>query len=172
MINCMSGNIDFIKKYFNHKKEYECINKKFLDVNSKNINGASLIHTAIANFQVDIVKYLVLELGANIELKNPYYGTPIFTSCEGKSMIILKFLVERGVNIENRNKIKETPIIYPCRKNNIKAVRYLISKGVDYNVKTPQGNRIFDYTGNYTENIKKLINKIESKNCNIKSVKR
>jgi ankyrin repeat protein len=123
---CMKGHTDFIKRYFDSFERDDNKKETPVDVNSTNCNGASLLHTAIANSKLDIVKYLVLEQRANIELKNSHYGASIFTACICKRTEILKFLIEQGANIEKRNKTSETPIIYAARHKNIEAVRVLI----------------------------------------------
>jgi ankyrin repeat protein len=169
--SCIVNDINFIKRYFD---SFGDGNKRAtaIDVNSVNCNGASLLHTSIANSKLDIVKYLVLEQRASIKLKNSHYGTPIFTACVCVRTEILKFLIERGANIEKRNKTSETPIIYAARHKNIEAVRVLINSGADYNIETPQGKTIFDYLiGKNAKSVKKLIRHIESSYANIKPAK-
>jgi ankyrin repeat protein len=58
-----------------------------------------------------LVKYLVVEHGADINKENIYGETPLFYACRSGNKDIVKYLVENGADINKENDINETPII-------------------------------------------------------------
>lgn len=63
----------------------------------KDLDGTTCLHSAIMTNQLEIVKYLVLEAGANIEAKGYNGVTPLQLAAALGFSKIVKFLIHEGL---------------------------------------------------------------------------
>ena len=82
------------------------------------------LHVACWTNEIKVIK-LLLDKGANINIRDVDGNTPIISACGYGSIDIAKLLLEHGANINDKNNEGYTPLIYShqyCvteRKNNI-----------------------------------------------------
>jgi len=81
-----NGDIDIVKKYID---EHE--------INGFSYYGKSLIHKAVSENKLEIVKFLV-ENGININILDRVSFTPIMTATYDKNYDIMKYLIRVGAN--------------------------------------------------------------------------
>jgi len=79
------------------------------DVNAKNRDGVTPLHTAAANDYKEIVELLIVE-GANVNATNVDGWTPLFGAAVlGKNKIV-ELLIAKGANVNAKNDDGETPL--------------------------------------------------------------
>ena len=112
--------------------------KFLLEYGSKMSKDESLL-IASEYGQIDIVKYLIENAGANIDHEDPETGyTPIFEATYGNHLDVVKYLVENGSKLTG---IIFNSIIVGASKNGyIKILDYLAKNGVDMESKNNDGD--------------------------------
>ncbi|XP_065925462.1 uncharacterized protein [Magallana gigas] len=85
------------------------------------------------NQSIDITVELLLTHGADINIGDPFLGTPIhLASCVGSNHTV-EFLLEKGADINSCDTNKETPLHKASGKGRESTVQLLLKKGADIN---------------------------------------
>ncbi len=100
---------------------------KGLDVNRKNSNNETALHSIASSNNIPLMKFL-LSKGADINAKNKYGITPVFRV---SNIDMLKFMLENGA--EKVGSDGKTLLHYAAAIGNYDMVKYLIEKGLKVN---------------------------------------
>lgn len=92
------------------------------------ITGNALLHDAVHHEQADAVK-LLLNRGANIEVKNNKGNTPLHEAVHYQRADLVTLLLNRGADIEATNDIFNTPLFIAIGHENGAIVRLLLDRG-------------------------------------------
>ena len=123
---------EILKKAIKDKeeKEYKRVNKmrkldaKLLEASEKgNINDVTLL----------------LEVCADIEIKNEMGNTPLILASRSDHEEIVEFLIEKGANVNAKNRCGSTPLGGASVYGNTDIVQILIDNGADVNAKNNEG---------------------------------
>jgi hypothetical protein len=103
------------------------------DVEARNANGGSLLHSASSGGVTDLVE-LALRLGADIDAVNRYGLTPLhLAAMEGRSETV-EFLLERGAAVGARDPAGRTPLFLAMAHSQEEVIRILESRGPTSNL--------------------------------------
>lgn len=91
-----------------------------------------IIHTAILNHDLDMVKCLVRH-HARIDVVDSNYNSSIHFAIRCGDMEILKYLVENGGNVNVQNGSCETPLHFAVKAGRMDMVKYLVEKNIIVN---------------------------------------
>ncbi|ORX42664.1 ankyrin [Piromyces finnis] len=93
--------------------------KKGADISTKSYDGSISLHCACGakKENVNLVKYLIADIGLNIRVKDNY----------GKTSL-------HYVYINIQDKYGKAPLHYACYKENRNIIKYLIEKGANKNL--------------------------------------
>jgi len=117
------NNIDQIKKL---------LKNNILDINERDISGATLLVKAIELGNNDIATFLVLK-GADVNVG--YQGqTLLHRAIKSGNLKILKILIKNGANIEAKNFRGMTPLTYAAFIGRPEMLKLLIKHGAKVNV--------------------------------------
>ena len=106
---------------------------KGVDVNTRDVNGATPLHHAAEMGNIDIAKFLISK-GADINAKRGGGVTPLYCAAEKTGNIeVVQFLVSKGADVNAGD--YATPLFAAADKGDIGVVKFLVSKGADVNVK-------------------------------------
>jgi ankyrin repeat protein len=106
-----------------------------------------------------ILKYLVVNYGADVNAKDETGSTPLLEISKQEILNcseILKILIEKGaadVNAKNNN--GETPLHNACAWSSLKVVKCLVEKGADVNSKNNENHTPLDIAGKRNDIIEK-----------------
>lgn len=133
------------------------------DINAKDVgNGITALIWASQNGHIDVVKVL-LDKGADINIKNSNGVTSLIMAIQNSSMDIVKLLLDKGAEVNTvRPNDSVTPLIMALWKGNSDIIKLLLDKGADVNAKLPSIGitAIFMATQNgYVDVVKLLIEK-------------
>lgn len=142
-----TGKLEEIEKFINKEG----------DVNLKNEDGQTLLHTAIWNGHFEIAKYLINK-GADVNAKTKTGSTPLkyaakaglyevawkpFTNDAGGGYVqyagqleMVKLLVSKGAEIDAVDEDNSTPLISAVDNGYLEIAQYLVNQGADVNTKT------------------------------------
>jgi len=88
--------------------------------------GRTSLHLASLRGDTEIVE-LLLEAGANVNIKNKFGWTPLHLAAREGHIDIVQMLLEAGANIGAKNKFGRTPLDYAVKHRHTDIVRMLVS---------------------------------------------
>ena len=118
-------------------------------VNYRDSNGSTALTWAAATNNLNLAKYLVWH-GADIEITNKYYASPIQIAAWNGSYDVFVFLAELGADFEHRNGKRFTSLISAAKVGSLPIVKYLVEHGANI-----EGKDKWGYTALYRANLKK-----------------
>ena len=111
------------------------ISKDKSKIYSKDQDGSTLLHVAVSNDHIDIVKYLVSQ-GADVDSQDSEGDTPLHLAASSGLLEIAKYLVSKGANVNARNtSFQETPLNRTTYYGYIDMVKLLVTHGADVNAR-------------------------------------
>ena len=131
---CRKGDLVSVKKLIEeHKVVYG-------GSEIRNEIGNTPLHLASYKGHLEIVKYLVEDVGVETETKSRYGQTPLHeASCVGH-LEIVKYLVEEvKTNTEVQNKYGDTPLHISSLWGRVEIVKYFIQHDVDTSIENNDG---------------------------------
>ncbi|XP_028413361.1 2-5A-dependent ribonuclease-like [Dendronephthya gigantea] len=109
------------------------------DINGKDTDGWTVLHSAVKKGALEIVKPLV-EHGADVNGRDTKYGMTVLHYAIYKSSLeMVKYLVENGADIDCKNYNGWTVLHYAVTKGAPEKIRYLVEHGADVNGKDANG---------------------------------
>ncbi|XP_065832896.1 uncharacterized protein [Oscarella lobularis] len=100
-----------------------------MDVNETHDKGYTSLHLATNLNNVDIVKFLIIDSGANIEAKDQWNRTPFLIAvCHGYNTLV-ELLASRGCNVKATNSEGAGALDLACIWGHAETVEVLLSKG-------------------------------------------
>ena len=127
----------------------EFLEKKYIRkriLNAKDENGASLLHVAISNKSLEIIRYFI-ENGANVNEKDKNNATPLHIAASNESLKIVEYLIENGAKVRVRDKVDTTPLHIVL---DLEIIKLLVQKGADVNAETFAGDTPLHSAINYS----------------------
>jgi ankyrin repeat protein len=110
------------------------------DVNQLAVDGTTALHWAVYRKDLALVEML-LEEGANPNLRNEYGATPMTVASEHGDYPIMKALVDAGGDIEAPNSEGQTLLMAVARTGNIDTAGLLLDKGAAVNARESWGGQ-------------------------------
>ena len=105
------------------------VNKRGVDVNTKNGDNKTLLQWTVELGKIKFVKFLISK-GAAIEGK-----TPLHLAVELDKNRIVKSLASKGANVDVKNVVGKTPLHLAAELGKMKIVKILTYKWADLNAK-------------------------------------
>ncbi|KAG8196720.1 hypothetical protein JTE90_014456, partial [Oedothorax gibbosus] len=107
----------------------------------------TILHTAIKNGWVDIVKCILKRENCNIEAKTDYGWTPLMYAVDTGNLVLTKLLLEAGANVHGCDEDGETALHLACNSDDsdVELVRTLLLAGADPNLRNSDNETAFHY---------------------------
>lgn len=109
------------------------------DINHRDSEGNTALHTAIEAGYTDLVKYLILNCGADARIQNNAGKNALVAAVASGIFDIVAFLVESGVDINTRDKEGSTPLLLAIKNRFISIARFLIDSDANIKLKSIEG---------------------------------
>ena len=97
-----------------------------VSLKSTDNHGNSILHYAIRSCQLPIVKYLLENLGIDINITNDKNETPLHLSCEKGHEEISHYLISKGADIGVKGNNGDSVLHCACKSGLLPIVEYLI----------------------------------------------
>ncbi|KAM7534577.1 hypothetical protein Aperf_G00000104747 [Anoplocephala perfoliata] len=138
---CTEGDIKALKAHIEGLREAGEDTSRI--VNTATHSGQTLLIAACRNGKFDVVKYLVDECNADVELVGTVHFdgeavegvTPLWCASAANFLNIVRFLVKRGANVNATTATNSTALRAACFDGHEEVVRFLVEQGA--NVETP-----------------------------------
>ena len=105
------------------------------------MSGSILLHKAVDQNRIDIIKWLITN-GVKIDSKKQHQ-TPLHVASKTGSLEVVKLLIENGAAIDVKDNNKNTPLHYA---NDIDILKHLIQSGAQIDAQNSDGNTILHLT--------------------------
>ncbi|XP_067915890.1 ankyrin repeat domain-containing protein 16 isoform X2 [Heterodontus francisci] len=102
-------------------------------------SGDTVLHYATRHGHLEILKYLVEELGTNIELVNSDYKRALHEAASMGHRECLRYLIAQGARVDCLKKADWTPLMMACTKKNLEVIKDLIESGASLTLKNKDG---------------------------------
>ena len=89
------------------------------------------LHTAVENGDLDRVRLLVVEQGADKDKGNSDGNTPLLIASGHGHLDVVQYLVEQGASLDKANDSGWTPLISAASSGHLKVARSLLEQGAD-----------------------------------------
>ncbi|KAJ6637022.1 Ankyrin repeat domain-containing protein 16 [Pseudolycoriella hygida] len=112
----------------------QCLEECTKDDNVNNLRNSSedsALHVAAQNGRLSILRYLVEEKDASIELKNNNRKTPLHEAAQFSQYKIVEYLIEKGADVNAIKNADWTPLMLACTKIRDDVVSILLRHGAD-----------------------------------------
>ncbi|XP_051889887.1 ankyrin repeat domain-containing protein 16 isoform X2 [Pristis pectinata] len=106
-------------------------------------SGDTALHYAARRGHLEILKYLVEELGADVELMNSDYKRALHEAASMGHRECLRYLIARGARVDALKKADWTPLMMACTRKNLEVIKDLIDSGANLTLKNKDGWNCF-----------------------------
>ena len=127
------------------------------NVNTKDNDGKTALHYAVANGNLEIIN-LLLNRGAKINAKAKDKRTPIWmleTDDENLVMTILRLLISKGADVNHQNDEGESLLMLAAADDSLEGVKIFLNAGANPNLKDKDGETAIEKTS--SDEIKQLL---------------
>ena len=110
-----------------------------MDINTRNSNSYSLLHTAAELDNIEAIEYLVgKSIDINSQLKDG--ATPLLLAAQKNNYRSIKALISAGANVDTPSVHNYTPLLAAVSGgNNLEAANHLITNGAEVNIQGDDG---------------------------------
>lgn len=112
----------------------ELVNNNKAQINTKDVDGNTVLHYAAYDNNEDAVK-IFLDNGAIINAKNNMGCTALMYAADTGSTNIAKLLISRGAEINCIDVINRSALFFAADKGSMEMIKLLVDNGADINMK-------------------------------------
>ncbi|XP_069763709.1 ankyrin repeat domain-containing protein 16 isoform X2 [Narcine bancroftii] len=106
-------------------------------------SGDTALHYAARRGHLEIMKYLVEELGSDVELVNSDYKRALHEAASMGHRECLKYLIARDARIDPLKKADWTPLMMASTRKNLEVIKDLVESGANLTLKNKDGWNCF-----------------------------
>ncbi|XP_072922580.1 ankyrin repeat domain-containing protein 16 isoform X1 [Hemitrygon akajei] len=106
-------------------------------------SGDTAVHYAARHGHLQVLKYLIEDLGADVELVNGDYKRALHEAASMGHRECLRYLILRGAKIDCLKKADWTPLMMACTRRNLEVIKDLIDSGANVTLKNKDGWNCF-----------------------------
>jgi uncharacterized protein len=126
---------------------------------AKGVIGSKLIHIFAETGSQEPMQ-LLLEKGADIELKTDMEWTALLVAVSAGNQTVVQMLLEKGANINSQNFHGQSSLMLAALRCNISMVRLLVENRANIHLRDSRGARATDFT-----NDSQIRDYLENRHC-------
>jgi ankyrin repeat protein len=128
-----------LTRFTSHIKNIELLIEKGADINSKNMDGETVLMNAIQNGNTELVE-LLIKNGAEINGKSKDGETALMYAAQNGNTELVARLIKNGAEINGKSKDGETALMFAIFENHTEIVELLIENGANINAQDKKGD--------------------------------
>ncbi|KAM3370801.1 hypothetical protein ACQJBY_018247 [Aegilops geniculata] len=126
------------------------------------MGGLGVLHLAACSGHLEVCKYLVEELGGDVNAPAPGVGdfagvTPFMTSAQFGDVSTVKYLFDRGGDVTKADGQGRTVLHHAACKGSCKVTEFLLSKGVPVDIDCGRGTPLHQAATNEKDKTVKIL---------------
>ncbi|MED6258106.1 hypothetical protein ATANTOWER_003014 [Ataeniobius toweri] len=102
-------------------------------------SGDTLLHYAARHGHLDVMEFLIKQLGADVEVYNNDYKRPLHEAASMGHEVCVSYLLQEGANVDSLKKADWTPLMMACTRKNLDVIQKLLSHGADPTLRNKDG---------------------------------
>ncbi|KAM4570307.1 ankyrin repeat domain-containing protein 16 [Odontesthes bonariensis] len=102
-------------------------------------SGDTLLHYAARLGHLNIVEYLIKQLGVDVEVYNNDYKRPLHEAASMSHKECVSYLLQNGAKVDSLKKADWTPLMMACTRRNLEVIQDLLSHGADPKLRNKDG---------------------------------
>ncbi|XP_007252465.3 ankyrin repeat domain-containing protein 16 [Astyanax mexicanus] len=102
-------------------------------------SGDTLLHYAARHGHLEVLRYLVEDVGMDIELYNSDYKRALHEAASMSHEQCVQYLIHRGAKIDTLKKADWTPLMMACTRRNLEVIKLLLDHGADPTIRNKDG---------------------------------
>ncbi|XP_067861251.1 ankyrin repeat domain-containing protein 16 isoform X2 [Heptranchias perlo] len=102
-------------------------------------SGDTVLHYAARHGHLEILKYLVEELGMDVGLANNDYKRALHEAASMGHRECLRYLIAQGARVDCLKKADWTPLMMACTRRNLEVIKDLVESGASLTLKNKDG---------------------------------
>ncbi|XP_077357024.1 ankyrin repeat domain-containing protein 16 [Festucalex cinctus] len=103
----------------------------------------TLVHYAARHGHLNILDYLIKEVGTDVEVYNNDYKRPLHEAASMGHLACVSYLLQRGAKVDSLKKADWTPLMMACTRRNLDVIRELIEFSANPLLKNKDGWNAF-----------------------------
>ncbi|KAF3789011.1 Ankyrin-1 [Nymphaea thermarum] len=124
----------------------------------KDANGRTAFHFAAREGQTEICKFIVEELGVDVDIKDDWGETPLFHAVRQGHLMTAKYLLDSGADPSiPSTQSGTTPLHHAARTGNVELLTILLKKGLDVDLESDAGTPLIWAAGECQPNAVKFL---------------
>uniref|UniRef100_A0A3Q3GMI3 Ankyrin repeat domain-containing protein 16 n=1 Tax=Labrus bergylta TaxID=56723 RepID=A0A3Q3GMI3_9LABR len=102
-------------------------------------SGDTLLHYACRHGHLDVVEYLVKQVGMDVEVCNNDYKRPLHEAASMSHQECVSYLLREGAKVDSLKKADWTPLMMACTRRNLHVIQELLCHGADPSLRNKDG---------------------------------
>uniref|UniRef100_A0A3Q2QPX7 Ankyrin repeat domain-containing protein 16 n=1 Tax=Fundulus heteroclitus TaxID=8078 RepID=A0A3Q2QPX7_FUNHE len=102
-------------------------------------SGDTLLHYAARHGHLDIMEFLIKQLGADVEVYNNDYKRPLHEAASMGHEDCVSYLLQEGADVNSLKRADWTPLMMACTRTNLDVIKRLLSHGADPALRNKDG---------------------------------
>ncbi|XP_031162050.1 ankyrin repeat domain-containing protein 16 [Sander lucioperca] len=102
-------------------------------------SGDTLLHYAARKGHLDIVEYLIKQVGMDVEVYNNDYKRPLHEAASMSHQACVSYLLREGAKVDGLKKADWTPLMMACTRRNLAVIQELLCHGADPALRNKDG---------------------------------
>ncbi|XP_061617684.1 ankyrin repeat domain-containing protein 16 [Phyllopteryx taeniolatus] len=106
-------------------------------------SGDTLIHYAARHGHLDILEFIIKEVGTDMEVYNNDYKRPLHEAASMGHQACVSYLLQEGAKVDSLKKADWTPLMMACTRRNLDMIRELMEHSADPFLRNKDGWNAF-----------------------------
>ncbi|XP_049617134.1 ankyrin repeat domain-containing protein 16 isoform X2 [Syngnathus scovelli] len=106
-------------------------------------SGDTLAHYAARHGHLDILEFLIKEVGTDVEVYNNDYKRLLHEAASMGHLACVRYLLQEGAQVDSLKKADWTPLMMACTRRNLDVIRELIEHSADPLLRNKDGWNAF-----------------------------
>ncbi|XP_038123729.1 ankyrin repeat domain-containing protein 16 [Cyprinodon tularosa] len=102
-------------------------------------SGDTLLHYASRHGRLDVMEFLIKQLGADVDVYNNGYKRPLHEAASMGHIKCVSYLMEEGATVDSLKKGDWTPLMMACTRRNLDVIQKLLSYSADPRLQNKDG---------------------------------
>nr|XP_061809354.1 ankyrin repeat domain-containing protein 16-like [Nerophis lumbriciformis] len=106
-------------------------------------SGDTLVHYAARHGHLNILDFLIKDVGTDVEVYNNDYKRPLHEAASMSHLSCVSYLLQRGAMVDSLKKADWTPLMMACTRRNLNVIRVLMEHSADPFLRNKDGWNAF-----------------------------